>query len=696
MTDKPRTDRPGPVWVTLLPPSPPPPAELSVRALAALAGGHGPITLAAFGEPRRLSFRLAAGPGVPPAVMAESVRAAFPGAELGEAGPPAPDGRHVAAATWWPAEAGRIGDFAAAVTAALSGLPDGQCAMAAAILRPAPRAAGRRLEREARRALARQGDRDLLGALNNLASDTLASALAPTAGPANRDARPDHDRADQLRDRAAAGLVEVTLRTAWFADTEVDAEAGHEALAVLLEAAGLHRARRGHPVRTAGRLLDGYPERRARRHGLLTPAELSRLLRLPDPPPATMLRLGSVRRPPAGPLPADGIPLGRATGAHPEPVGLTVAELTAHTYVLGPSGTGKTALLARLVLGLTERRTGAVVLDPHGDLVRQVHAGLPAGRADRVDTLSFADPDRAVPINPLFEPTADPQAQANRAAATVAAFADIWQLTEATSPNLHRFLRLCLDTLIAAGRPRLADLSRVMDDPVFRHQLLREAGDPRLSADWQRFEKWSSYERTKTIRAVVNKADAFERDPVLRRVFGDAGPGLRLEDYLDGGRTLLVNLARGQLAEGTGPLLGSLVTTMLHQSAMARERVPPAQRRPAVAVLDEFHELGVASFAKLVTAVRKYRVGLVAANQNLASLHAVDRHLVETLLANAANVCAFRLSAEDARVLAGSFPGLSAADLTGQGRFEFYLRRQGVDGPEVVSARSLPPAEPCP
>lgn len=669
------TGRPAAQWLTLLPPADVPPALVTLSTLAGLAGEYGPLTVAAVGTPRRLSFHLAAPGSVPSALLAATAGTALPGAELRATPCPLVDHGYVAAATWRPAS-GETGDVAAGIAAALGGLPEGQCGVVAATIRPA-RPTGRPRA-------------DRAGWLLGVVADVLYSLLTAARDTSTHRPRP----AGEPEQPDGEARLEVTLRSAWLADEEDDAWAGHRALAALLEGAGLVAGRCRNPAVAAARIVDGRPDRRARRRGQMTPAALARVLRIPDRPPPTMQRLSSARRPAPRPLPAEGIALATATGGQPEPVGFTVEELTSHAYVLGPSGTGKSALLARLVAGLVSAGTGSIVLDPHGDLVRRVLAALPATRRVGVDVAEFTDPAQAVAINPLHEPTGDPQAQANRVAAMVAAFADIWQLTEATTPNLHRFLRLSLDTLMAGGSPRLADLAKVLDDLSFRRELLHRAADPRLTAEWQQFDKWSAYERTKAIRSVVNKAEVFDRDPVLRKVFGDPGPGLCIGDYLDTGRSLLVNLSRGRLAEGTGRLLGTLLMTMLHQAAMARENVAPELRRPAVAVLDEFHELGVTSFSKVVTATRKYRVGVVAANQNLASINALDRYLVESLLANAANLVAFRLSAEDARALAPSFPGVTAADLAGLGRFECYLRRQGPAGPEVTSARTLPPVEP--
>ena len=75
-------------------------------------------------------------------------------------------------------------------------------------------------------------------------------------------------------------------------------------------------------------------------------------------------------------------------------------------HLLGPTGVGKTTLIARLVLADFDAGRGAVVIDPKGDLVEDLLARIPAGREHEVDLL---DPlDEAPPgLNVLDSPDRD-------------------------------------------------------------------------------------------------------------------------------------------------------------------------------------------------------------------------------------------------------------------------------------------------
>src|ERR1700737_2543553 len=62
-----------------------------------------------------------------------------------------------------------------------------------------------------------------------------------------------------------------------------------------------------------------------------------------------------------------------------------------HVYIIGKTGTGKSTLLETMALQDLERGQGFALIDPHGDLVERVAAGIPASR--RTDAIYFNAPD---------------------------------------------------------------------------------------------------------------------------------------------------------------------------------------------------------------------------------------------------------------------------------------------------------------
>jgi hypothetical protein len=101
-------------------------------------------------------------------------------------------------------------------------------------------------------------------------------------------------------------------------------------------------------------------------------------------------------------LPNTGILMGAVEHSNADhPVRLCRKERSRHLYILGATGTGKSTLLYNLIMQDVRRGEGVCLVDPHGDLYRQVLNSIPPSRADDVVLLDPSDRERAVGINLL-------------------------------------------------------------------------------------------------------------------------------------------------------------------------------------------------------------------------------------------------------------------------------------------------------
>ena len=84
------------------------------------------------------------------------------------------------------------------------------------------------------------------------------------------------------------------------------------------------------------------------------------------------------------------------------PWSIAPRDLLRHAYILGQTGTGKSALLQRLATAHIDAGAGLALLDPHGDLAEVLLDAIPRGRTD--DLIYFnpaGDVERPLSINPL-------------------------------------------------------------------------------------------------------------------------------------------------------------------------------------------------------------------------------------------------------------------------------------------------------
>ncbi len=124
---------------------------------------------------------------------------------------------------------------------------------------------------------------------------------------------------------------------------------------------------------------------------LLSVPELAALAHLPtDETTPGVDRAGARSVSAATPAAAVGKPLGIASTAVASCSHRPSARH--HLHLLGPTGTGKSTLIARLALDDLAAERGAVVIDPKGDLVEDILARIPTDKIDRVDLLDPHDP----------------------------------------------------------------------------------------------------------------------------------------------------------------------------------------------------------------------------------------------------------------------------------------------------------------
>jgi hypothetical protein len=365
-----------------------------------------------------------------------------------------------------------------------------------------------------------------------------------------------------------------------------------------------------------------------------------------------------------------------------------------HLHVLGPSGVGKSTLLANLILQDIAAQRGVVVVDPKGDLVDDVLRRLPSEALERVAVL---DPTDRAPlgINPLASGTGRP----GSGLAVEGLFGVLHSLwAESWGPRLGDVLHAGLLTLALEPGHSLVELPLLLTNPGFRRPLvaLARQRDPLgLAGFWGWFDELSSEQSAQVLAPVMNKLRSFLLRPDLRAVLGQTEPRFDLSEIFGAnaapGRALLVRLPRGELGTEAATLLGSMVVHQVWQASQARSGMRSGKRSPVFVYLDEFQDvlrLPLALGEALVQA-RGLGSGLVLAHQHLGQLSPAVKAAV---LANAGSRVAFGLDHDDAVVMSKRSGGtLTPSDFTGLPAFEAYVDLvAGNQASGFASARTVP------
>lgn len=377
--------------------------------------------------------------------------------------------------------------------------------------------------------------------------------------------------------------------------------------------------------------------------------------------PGTLHALGMRRPLPGVPrcLPAAGTRLG--VTATRRQVRLAEEDRARHTYIVGATGTGKSTLLLNLALQDIVEGRGLILIDPHGDLFRDLLHAVPRRRADQILAVDFADFDHPPALNLLEIRGSRPEIAQNFICnELIRIFTRVLYrgVPEAFGPVFETYFRNALLLLMRGGGPgaTLLDFEAVFADSDFRKLLIKECAGDAVAAFWRDVAERAHGEMSLENIApyIVSKLTQFTSNALIRPIVSRPHSTLDFRALMDEGRIVLVNLAKGLLGEFDSQLLGMLLLGKVYLAAMGRAEAPRTARRPVHLFVDEFHNIATDSLAAMLCEARKFGVRLTLANQTLSQIdgRGFKGDVADAALANAGNLLVFRTGVPDAERLA--------------------------------------------
>ena len=354
--------------------------------------------------------------------------------------------------------------------------------------------------------------------------------------------------------------------------------------------------------------------------------------------------------------------------------GIKYRDRLTHMYLIGKSGAGKTTLLETLISQDIAAGHGVTLIDPHGDYADRLAQSVPQERQADLIYFNVPDPNQPYGYNPLTRVPEHlrPLVAAGQLEILKKAWVDSW------GQRLEHILRNALLALMEQPDATLLDILRLLSDRTYRLQVTNTLQNERVRSFWQdEFAKYPPRLRAEAIVPIQNKVGAYLANPVMNRVLTTPKKPLRLRRIIDERKILIINLARGQIGEDAANLIGGFMVTALGLAAYSRAALPESDRVPHFMFVDEFQNFTTVAIANMISELRKYRVGLVLANQFLSQLVPEVR---DAVLGNAGTLIAFRLGGNDASYVSREFaPAFSATDLINLDNYHIYLRLM-IDG----------------
>ncbi|RNI20722.1 type IV secretory system conjugative DNA transfer family protein [Flexivirga caeni] len=397
-----------------------------------------------------------------------------------------------------------------------------------------------------------------------------------------------------------------------------------------------------------------------------------------------------------------GIYYGLATHAHERgrerEIHQPVRDGLQHRHVLGPTGVGKSTLLAQQILQEIDAGLGQIVIDPKSELVSDLLARIPEHRLGDVVVL---DSSSAQPVgfNSLGSVTAPAEADLV-ADQIVTVFSSLFGsgLGPRSSDLLHSAALSLARYHLKGGEASLALIPLLLTNPGLRRKVIAAVGpdDPLgLGAFWAEYEALSDEARTVVIRPLMNKLRTVLLRPSLRGIVGQLEPTFRIEQVFTEAKILLVRLGKDRIGQEAASLLGALIVADAWRAALTRLQVPAALRKQVGMVIDETQDYLrlPGSLDDALAQARSLGMSVTMAHQYRKQLGG----LVAGVDANTGTKITFRLTGDDASTTANLFGDgvLDKHDFETLPKHQAYARLL-VDGSTTpwVSLTTLGLAEP--
>lgn len=316
------------------------------------------------------------------------------------------------------------------------------------------------------------------------------------------------------------------------------------------------------------------------------------------------------------------------------PIRLTPEERLSHMYAIGSSGSGKSKFLEWMIRGDLMNRQGFCLIDPHGTLYDEI-ASYCAHHVLKRDIilLNLSDPQSVISFNPFQRaPKGDISVQVDqRITATIHAWND--RNTD-EHPTLARMLRLIYTVMIEQNLT-LPQAKYLIDfeQKQIRTHLVERLSSPLIQQEWKELLQLKRKEWRDEILSTKNRLYRFLNSETLCRFMGIPGRSLNLQEIMDEGKILLVNLRRSDyLSAENARVFGALLLNEFFEAAFRRQKdAYGSDPKPYYLYLDEFQNFVSLDIADMLDQVRKFGLYMVLAHQRFGQ---IDENVLEATLSH--------------------------------------------------------------
>jgi len=236
---------------------------------------------------------------------------------------------------------------------------------------------------------------------------------------------------------------------------------------------------------------------------------------------------------------------------------------------IGGMGSGKTTMIANLVVEVVKKGYGAIAIDPEkGEIGDEVEKVMPVTR------IRFGEKPYSIDWREALH---SPRSR-NRLANEIVAFVEA-QSDEAGAQTV-RFLRAAAKVVPNGS---LEEIVRVLTDDEFRKSLMPNMSDvDRVT--FEQFNLASKERRNQIAMPILNRLDVIQGDDYLNECM-NSKTGLDFVSLLSKPRAIIIDIPKGLLGREAADILGSLIATKIDLAMTLRK-----DQTPCFVCIDEPHQ----------------------------------------------------------------------------------------------------------
>lgn len=308
-----------------------------------------------------------------------------------------------------------------------------------------------------------------------------------------------------------------------------------------------------------------------------------------------------------------------------------------HSYITGASSSGKSELMKAIIIEhIIKNNCSIVLIEPHGDLARQIYKSkvfLDDIQADRLIIIEPNFDHHLTPIINIFDQFSiktefDLDKISQEYTKT---FATIFEdLGEAPTGRMTTILGHCITVILRKQDGNIRDLLRFMTEYNTDLIELGTKDNNQTTADFFKNEfQNETYKHTKN--GIYDRLQGLLKNQIFAGITTGKST-IKVANSINQNKVLIFNLSRGGIGTEVSQAFGRLIISIVQITGLQRDGIKPENRPTTHLFIDEFQNYISDTIKEILEELRKYKVFITLANQYIGQ--DLNTNEVKSILGN--------------------------------------------------------------